>query len=131
MNERNSIRAYYKPIQPAVSASDNKISYQEIQPIQAIEDFIYCFWQLQTLKPLKEDYSYRVVSDGCIDIFFNHHNPSENFVMGFCRKYTQFPIGRAFDYIGIRDEPWGDRHFAIKDPNGIGIDIVTYTAPED
>ena len=32
--------------------------------------------------------------------------------------------------IEIRDEPWGDRHFAIKDPNGIGIDIVTYTNPE-
>lgn len=32
--------------------------------------------------------------------------------------------------IEIRNEPWGDRHFAIKDPNGIGIDIVTYTEPE-
>ena len=32
--------------------------------------------------------------------------------------------------IDLRDEPWGDRHFAIKDPNGIGIDIVTYSAPE-
>lgn len=31
----------------------------------------------------------------------------------------------------IRDESWGDRHFAIKDPNGIGIDIVTYTKPEE
>ena len=31
--------------------------------------------------------------------------------------------------ISIRDEPWGDRHFAIVDPNGIGIDFVTYTAP--
>ena len=29
--------------------------------------------------------------------------------------------------IDIRDEPWGDRHFAIQDPNGIGIDLVTYT----
>ncbi|MGV3765204.1 MAG: VOC family protein [Chitinophagaceae bacterium] len=28
--------------------------------------------------------------------------------------------------ITLRDEPWGDRHFAIMDPNGIGIDIVTY-----
>lgn len=26
----------------------------------------------------------------------------------------------------IRDEEWGDRHFAIVDPNGIGIDFVTY-----
>ncbi|KQC00342.1 VOC family protein [Pedobacter sp. Hv1] len=29
--------------------------------------------------------------------------------------------------IDIRNEPWGDRHFAIQDPNGIGIDIVKYT----
>ncbi len=29
--------------------------------------------------------------------------------------------------IDIRDEPWGDRHFAIGDPNGINIDIVTYS----
>ena len=28
--------------------------------------------------------------------------------------------------IDLRDEPWGDRHFAISDPNGIGIDIVKY-----
>ena len=33
--------------------------------------------------------------------------------------------------IDIRDEPWGDRHFAILDPNGIGIDIVTYTSPKE
>lgn len=26
--------------------------------------------------------------------------------------------------VELRDEPWGDRHFAIVDPNGIGIDIV-------
>lgn len=32
--------------------------------------------------------------------------------------------------IEIRDEPWGDRHFAIQDPNGIGIDIVKYTKQE-
>jgi catechol 2,3-dioxygenase-like lactoylglutathione lyase family enzyme len=28
--------------------------------------------------------------------------------------------------IDIRNEEWGDRHFAIVDPNGVGIDIVTY-----
>lgn len=32
--------------------------------------------------------------------------------------------------IEIRDEPWGDRHFAIMDPNGVGIDIVTYSPPQ-
>lgn len=33
--------------------------------------------------------------------------------------------------IELRNEPWGDRHFAIQDPNGIGIDIVTYSPQEN
>jgi uncharacterized glyoxalase superfamily protein PhnB len=33
--------------------------------------------------------------------------------------------------IELRDEVWGDRHFAIVDPNGIGVDIVTYSEPEE
>ena len=33
-------------------------------------------------------------------------------------------------HIDLRDEPWGDRHFAIMDPNGIGIDLVTYAPPQ-
>jgi len=32
--------------------------------------------------------------------------------------------------VDIRSETWGDRHFVIVDPNGVGIDIVTYTKPE-
>ncbi len=32
--------------------------------------------------------------------------------------------------IEIRDEEWWDRHFAIVDHNGIGIDFVTYSQPE-
>jgi uncharacterized glyoxalase superfamily protein PhnB len=26
--------------------------------------------------------------------------------------------------LSLRDEPWGDRHFVIVDPNGIGVDVV-------
>lgn len=29
--------------------------------------------------------------------------------------------------LDLRDEDWGDRHFAIKDPNGVGIDVVTHS----
>lgn len=41
--------------------------------------------------------------------------------------YKQFKEKEIEISIDIRDEPWGDRHFAIKDPNGIGIDVVTYS----
>lgn len=33
--------------------------------------------------------------------------------------------------VDIRDEVWGDRHFAIQDPNGVGIDIVKYSPPAE
>jgi len=33
--------------------------------------------------------------------------------------------------IDIRNEPWGDQHFAIQDPNGIGIDIVKYSPQKE
>ncbi len=28
--------------------------------------------------------------------------------------------------MAIRDEPWGDRHFVVVDPNGIGVDVVRH-----
>lgn len=31
--------------------------------------------------------------------------------------------------VEIKNEAWGDRHFAIVDPNGIGVDIVKHTSP--
>ena len=33
--------------------------------------------------------------------------------------------------IDLRDEPWGDRHFAVVDPNGVGIDLVKYAPPQE
>lgn len=26
--------------------------------------------------------------------------------------------------VPLRDEPWGDRHFVVVDPSGIGVDVV-------
>ena len=42
------------------------------------------------------------------------------------KEYTRLKKQGVNIEIDLRDEPWGDRHFAIVDPNGIGIDIVTY-----
>lgn len=47
------------------------------------------------------------------------------------RYYHQFQERGIPIEVSLRDEAWGDRHFSIVDPNGIGIDIVSYTAPEE
>ncbi|MCC5929134.1 MAG: VOC family protein [Cyclobacteriaceae bacterium] len=45
-------------------------------------------------------------------------------------KYSELKEKGVEMKVEIRDEPWGDRHFAIEDPNGIGIDIVKYSPLE-
>ena len=32
--------------------------------------------------------------------------------------------------VALRDEPWGDRHFVVIDPNGIAVDVVQRRQPE-
>lgn len=45
------------------------------------------------------------------------------------QKFKELKGKGADIKIALRDEPWGDRHFAIEDPNGVGIDIVEYHQP--
>lgn len=47
------------------------------------------------------------------------------------KYYQEVKAKKSEIKIELRDEPWGDRHFAIQDPNGIGIDIVEYTPQEE
>jgi len=98
------IRHLYIPVQPTVK-SYGAVSYQEFLPHQQLHSFIYCYWQLKTNQKLDNPFTYRVVADGCIDIFFELNQPQENFVMGFCKKYTEFDLAEEFNYIGIRFLP--------------------------
>jgi len=105
VKEFELIRDLYNPIQPSVPLDDDRIIYKEIQASKEVRDFVHCFWQLKTISPLESPYSYRIVSDGCIDIFFEKDHPKQSFIMGFFRKYTSFSIGKKFNYIGIRFLP--------------------------
>ncbi len=105
MEEFYSIADTYKPLQPSVKGHADGMVYQEIRPVGEIRKYVYCIWQLRTRSRLSEPYTYRVVSDGCIDIFFDHRHSTDSFIMGFCRKYVAFSIGNDFDYIGIRFLP--------------------------
>jgi AraC-like DNA-binding protein len=99
------IRQLYSPIQPTVKQTADNVTYVEILPDNKIQHFIYCYWELKTTKPLSEPFAYRVVADGCIDIFFELHKPQDNYVMGFCKKFTEFPLNSSFHYIGVRFLP--------------------------
>lgn len=105
MKTSADIRQLYKPIQPTIKQSADKVTYSEFLPDIRLQNYIYCYWQLKTTETLSEPFIYRVVADGCIDIFFELNNPKDNFVMGFCKKFTEFPLDNSFHYIGVRFLP--------------------------
>lgn len=100
-----NLRSLYQPVQPTVKQSAEHVTYQEFVPDLSLQGIIYCYWRLTTTVTLREPFFYRVVADGCIDIFFEMQRPAENYVMGFCKKYTEFPLENNFDYVGVRFLP--------------------------
>ena len=105
LEQFNDIRKYFNPIQPSVRFDEEKVIYQEFEPVSQLQNLIHCYWKLNTKQRLNYPFNYRVVSDGCIDVFFNLRNSRESFVMGFCNTYTEFDIGKEFSYGGIRFYP--------------------------
>lgn len=105
MNIPTAIRTLYNPVQPTVRESACNVIYTEFLPDIKLQPFVYCYWQLKTEQQLTELFNYRVVADGCIDIYFELNNPKENYVMGFCKKFTEFPLYNTFNYIGVRFLP--------------------------
>ncbi len=99
------LRSLYHPIQPSIAPTQQAVLYHEAFPATPLQEYIYCYWQLQTQAPLQEPFVYRVVADGCIDLFFDLNQPAENFVMGFCKNYTEFPLENSFNYVGVRFLP--------------------------
>lgn len=100
-----SLRNLYEPIQPAFMLKSKIVEYSEILPDSQLGSFVFCYWRLKTHEPLKSSYTYKVVPDGCTDVFFEISNPNKSFVMGFCEKYTEFEIGNRFNYVGVRFLP--------------------------
>lgn len=99
------IRQNFQPVQPTVKDMDGRVRYDEQLPHLQLAPYIYCYWQLSTLQPLTEMFAYRVVADGCIDVFFDMQQPADNYIMGFSTAYTEFPLPSSFHYIGIRFLP--------------------------
>lgn len=101
-----SLRTTYQPLQPSLTYAARKhVRYQEQFPEEALQDYIYCYWQLKTEQPLDQPFVYRVVSDGCIDVLWEYSEPDKIFITGFSPAFLEFPLGKDFNYLGIRFLP--------------------------
>lgn len=102
------IRALFRPSQPSVeNEARNLVLYTEIAPDSILENYVYCYWELKTNQPLGRSFSYRVVSDGCIDILLETSKADQSFITGFAPKFLAYDLGTSFHYIGVRFLPGG------------------------
>ncbi len=103
-----AIHELYIPSQPSIFYEARQhITYTEIPPAKVLQPYIYCYWQLATNEELGAPFSYRVVSDGCIDILIEAANLREPYITGFSSQYMSYDLGNAFNYLGIRFLPAG------------------------
>lgn len=100
-----TLRQLYHPRQPAVADTGEAVSYRETLPHPALQDFVYCYWQLKSNTLFPTPFTYRVVADGCMDIIINLDNPADHFIMGISNRFTGFPLPVPFHYTGIRFRP--------------------------
>ena len=102
---KSALRELYQPLQPVYLSRHAHPEYNEMVPAHVLQEFIYCYWDLKSTYRLDRSFNYTVVSDGCIDIFWNKKNPSESYVMGTTDVATQFSLGVDFHYAVIRFLP--------------------------
>ncbi len=108
MSQRFTIQQWFQPQQPSIRQGiEDDVRYEEVSPDPRLRQFIHCYWQLQTKERLTDHFSYRVVSDGCVDILFEMSQPERNFITGLSEAYLEYPLSEQFHYIGIRFLPTG------------------------
>lgn len=95
---------YFKPVQPTLRLDDG-VNYRESMPDARLAPYIYCYWQLKSEYKLNSLFSYRVIPDGCIDIFFDASTSGDMRVMGFSTSHTEFTLDTSFHYAGVRFLP--------------------------
>lgn len=105
MEALQHFRQLYQPVQPAAEQEKRPVLYRELLPHAGLLAYVYCYWELKSTGPLTAAYHYRVIADGCIDIYFEPHQPTESYLMGFSNSYTVFPLYGNFHFVGIRFLP--------------------------
>tara|TARA_R110000796_G_scaffold77584_1_gene173141 strand:- start:86228 stop:87004 length:777 start_codon:yes stop_codon:yes gene_type:complete len=89
------------PFQPATRFEPEFTLYKEHLPDSRLAPYIYYYWEFKTIKPLLNGLEYRVVPNGCIDIYFELQQPSKSIVTGFSDKSSSVTLQNEFHYFGI------------------------------
>ena len=81
--------------------------YREYVPSAALKPHIYCYWTLWSERVTTAPFTYRIVSDGCVDLFINCRQFEELNVAGTASAASTVILEGDASYFGIRFLPGG------------------------
>lgn len=111
MADNYRMQGLFQPIQPAVFEDENSpMRYREYVPSAALKPHIYCYWALWTELETTAPFTYRIVSDGCVDLFINCRHFEDLNIAGTASSASTVLLEGKVSYFGIRFLPGGFYH---------------------
>lgn len=96
----------YRPMQIAIRPGDYPgVLYREYPPAMALQKYVYCYFILKTTPQNSRPFLYRIMADGCVDLFLNCLNDEPLTLAGLVDKVNYIPINKETEYFGIRFFP--------------------------
>jgi AraC-like DNA-binding protein len=96
------------------TAQLTSIEFQRHTPSLWLKPYVRNYWMLQCSGVPALPRRHRVVPDGCIDLIFMRRDPTEGYrasIVGTMTRPIEEELASHMDYIGIRFNPGGYRHF--------------------
>ncbi len=96
----------YRPLQMAIRPSDqSEAIYREYPPVKALQNYVYCYWMIQTKAQGSKPFLYHIMTDGCVDLLLNCSNEDPLILAGTAEKAGFVAINEQTEYFGIRFFP--------------------------
>ena len=110
------------PVQPV------PIEFHRHRPSLWLKPYVRNYWMLQCSGVSALPRRHRVVPDGCIDLIFMRRSQTEDYrasVVGTMTRPIEEELASHVDYIGIRFNPGGFRHFFQTPPRELTDRIIS------
>lgn len=104
----------YRPLQMAIRPTDHSEAvYMEFAPVRVLQNYVYCYWMIQTKVQDSGPFLYHIMADGCVDLLLNCSNSEPLKLAGTAEKSGFVAIKAQTEYFGIRFFP-GCIHYFLK-----------------
>ena len=104
----------YRPLQMAIRPSDHsEVVYREYPPARVLQNFVYCYWMIQTKVQDSGPFLYHIMADGCVDLLLNCSNGDPLKLAGTAERSGFVAIKAQTEYFGIRFFP-GCIHYFLR-----------------